>query len=454
MLNSVETPQVVQFKATNSNNRQTRNYNQMPMPIGKDTYVKQKEDNKEKWYKAGVIAGVVLAASFGIQAILSGLTHGATKRMLKAQEQYFLKAAKDVGKNADEAITLTDDAVKSLWRNIEKEKSVDELILPKKLKDLATTIENSIKNPDRLRAMNSDPIFSVLLYGPPGTGKTAFSMGIAKKFKGSEFAYLDVGTMKDMWHGGSEKKINALIDNICARADVLLKEYHTELGKVIGEDVVKRGNKKEIAKAIMEAKKAGKTIPEQKRIFVLADEIDSIMMVDNSHGAKLSNDMLNEFKKGFTDKLGRHENITIFGCTNLKIDPKAAMTVDGKMLDKAMLDRFEAKELVDLPNKEQLLGTFKKHFAGIEEDIVSKDITNVKNGSVIDKLCEFMASTNRISFREFNSILKGAPRTIANETRPLEARDLVNYFREHLSSYNIPPEEFNRVAQSLGVPKV
>ena len=41
-----------------------------------------------------------------------------------------------------------------------------------------------------------------------------------------------------------------------------------------------------------------------------------------------------------------------------------------------------------------------------------------------------MAGTKKISFREFNSILKGAPRTIANETRPLEARDLVNYLKQ------------------------
>ncbi len=34
-----------------------------------------------------------------------------------------------------------------------------------------------------------------------------------------------------------------------------------------------------------------------ERIFVFADEIDSVMMVDTGSGAKISNDMLNEFKK-------------------------------------------------------------------------------------------------------------------------------------------------------------
>ena len=122
MLNSVETPKVVQFKATN-NAKASRNYSQAPMPIGRDSYVKQKEDSKEKWYKAGVIAGVVLAVSFGVQAILSGLTHGATKRMLKAQEQYFLKAAEQTKNGAsDELKALTDVAIK--WTKFEGKNKV------------------------------------------------------------------------------------------------------------------------------------------------------------------------------------------------------------------------------------------------------------------------------------------------------------------------------------------
>ena len=183
---------------------------------------------------------------------------------------------------ADETATAIKKEEKEMWRKLANELGIEDLILSDALKKSETEITNCIKYGDKLKLMNSKPLFSVLLYGPPGTGKTAYSMAIAKKFPGSEFAYLKIGTMKDKYLGGSEQKINAAIDNICKRADELLVEYKTELGKVIGEDIVKKGDKKEIAKAILEAKKAGKTIPEQKRVFVLADEIDSIMMVDNS----------------------------------------------------------------------------------------------------------------------------------------------------------------------------
>ena len=126
MLNSVETPKVVQFKATN-NAKASRNYSQAPMPIGRDSYVKQKEDSKEKWYKAGVIAGVVIAASLGAKALMGALQHSAKIRMYSAQAAESLARTKlieqDIGKNIDSAATLADDAVKSLWRSIEKEKS-------------------------------------------------------------------------------------------------------------------------------------------------------------------------------------------------------------------------------------------------------------------------------------------------------------------------------------------
>lgn len=423
----------VNFRADNNDQfvRQSRPkapvYTQPPMldkqsQLARMIEEQEKAQKKEKT-KQNLSWGIGIAASLAIiiMAVSSMRRGGAGGGMI------------------DETATAIKKEGKEMWRELANELGMDDLILSNVLKKSETEISNCIKHGDRLKLMSSKPLFSVLLYGPPGTGKTAYSMAIAKKFPGSEFAYLKVGTMKDKYLGGSEQKINAAIDNICKRADELLAEYKTELGKVIGEDIVKKGDKKEIAKAILQDKKAGKTIPEQKRVFVLADEIDSIMMVDNSLNAKTSNDLLNEFKTGFTDKLGKHENITVFGCTNLSINPAKYTTLDGKTLDSAMLDRFQQKILVDSPSQEQFLGKIAKHFEGSEAEYISKDIS--KDSPIIQELCDFMASKNA-SFREFNNLLETAPYKMVHEERALEIKDLITKLEDMKASLNISDVEF------------
>ena len=341
---------------------------------------------------------------------------------------------------------------KEMWRDISKELGIDDLILSNQLIDNAQSIDNCIKHSSKLKLMGSKPVFSVLLYGPPGTGKTTYATAIAKKYPGSKLAFLDVGTMKDMYHGGSEKKIHAMIDEICAEADKLLKEYHTELAKVIDPKIVEKGDEVAIANAIEAAKKAGKKIPEQKRVFVLADEIDSIMMVDNGLGGKLSNDMLNEFKKGFTDKLGRHQNITVFGCTNLPIDvEKNALKGAGKELDTAMLSRFELKMEVGAPDKSQLLGKLKKDYSKLENSpYISKSLIDGIKGENrevaqgLDYMCELLASnpeTREFDFRKLNSIINESPRKIAHEDTLLEFKHLVDVIEQQKANFKISDED-------------
>jgi hypothetical protein len=195
----------------------------------------------------------------------------------------------------------------------------------------------------------------------------------------------------------------------------------------------------------------------------LADEIDSIMMVDNSHGAKLSNDMLNEFKKGFTDKLGRHENITVFGCTNLPIDVESK-TVMGtaKELDSAMLDRFQLKYEVGAPDKDQLLGLLKKTYSKyegspyIDERLikgVKGEDSDIQRG--FEEMCKMLASdpqNRQFNFRKLKSIISESPRRIAHEDRPLAFKDLVDMIESQKSNYKITDEafaEFKKKVQHL-----
>ena len=183
-------------------------------------------------------------------------------------------------------------------------------------------------------------------------------------------------------------------------------------------------------------------------------------MVDNSHGAKLSNDMLNEFKKGFTDKLGRHPNITVFGCTNLPIDvEKGALKGVAKELDTAMLDRFQLKIEVGAPDKEQLLGLVQKTYAKLADTpYISQDLLdgaagkNPEIAKALDKMCELLAKDpyeREFSFRKLISLIEESPRSMLDQNRPLEFKDLVATMENQKSNFKISDAELEAFKESV-----
>ena len=198
------------------------------------------------------------------------------------------------------------------FKDLSKELSLDQMALPQAQKDAEKRITNFIEHHKEIVEMGGGEGSALLFYGPPGTGKNTFAYGITKKFPNAKFVDMDISKLNSKWHGESEQNV---------------------LGTM--EAIVKEANKH----------------PNEK-YFVFIDEIDSVMMQDQSSGAKLSNDVLNAFKKGFNN-LTNKENIIVIGATNLTINPKEAKLA-GKVLDTAMLDRFAEKVLVDLPSKEQL----------------------------------------------------------------------------------------------------
>lgn len=397
------------FKADNYSRQQTQM--QMP-PMGKDSFelmnAQKKADSKDKWMKAGVIAGVGCAVAFGIQALIGLATHKVNKQVaaeqmkaLKEQAAYF----------ARQGTEKTEQAIKNIYEDISKATRIEDMALSDDLKRLAEDIRYAVENRDTVIERGGETVNSILFYGPPGTGKTTIAKAISNMFPKAKFATLDVTKMKDKYVGETEKNINAIIDKICADADAMYEKYQKELGEVIGKDIVERGNEKEIAEAIAKARKEGKQIPEMERIFVFADEIDSVMMVDTGSGAKMSNDMLNEFKKGFTEKLGKRRNIMTLGATNLEVDAKKAMTADGKQLDKPMLDRFDLHIRVGNPNREQLKNTVIKRYS--DKSLVSDELKDT-NSRQLDELCQFLEEHD-ISFRKLNAIFKKAGNVVKKD---------------------------------------
>lgn len=415
---------------------------QAPLPpMGRDSFelmsVQKKADNKDKWMKAGVLAGVGCAIAFGIQALISLATHKVNKQVAAEQMKTLKEQAAYFARQGSEK---TEQAIKTIYEDISKATKIEDMALSDDLKQLAEQIKYTVENRETIIERGGETVNSILFYGPPGTGKTTIAKAISNMFPKAKFATLDVTKMKDKYVGETEKNINAIIDKICADADAMMEKYNKELGEVIGKDIVERGNEKEIAEAIAKARKEGKQIPEMERIFVFADEIDSVMMVDTGSGAKISNDMLNEFKKGFTEKLGKRRNVITLGATNLEIDAKKAATADGKQLDRPMLDRFDLHIRVGNPTAGQLKQTMTKRYA--QKSLVDDALKDV-NSTQLDELCQFLEAHD-ISFRKLNAILKKAGGAVKKDgegnidpNAKITMMDLIDAIKSMKESLNI-----------------
>ncbi len=314
---------------------------------------------------------------------------------------YFMaKQSQGMGKKKSE--------LKEIWSDLTKSAKVEELALPRELNDFLSKFKNSVDNPTALKERGGKPIKSVLLYGPPGTGKTTFAKAMAKEFPDSKFASLDVTSLGSEYQSVSERNLNKAVDMICKEADK----------------------------------------NPDKRFFVFIDEIDSVMMVDNSLSAKHSNDMLNEFKKCFTEKLGKRDNIITIGATNLPINIEKGTVIGGKALDKPMLDRFSEKVLVGLPTKEQIVNSVKHHYK--DSSLVSDKLKTDSNE--LKTIAEFLArEEHNTSFRTLDSIYDAAASSIKDEGVQVDVKDIVRTIKNKQHELNFSDKDFSKLLADLNI---
>ena len=323
------------------------------------------------------------------QNIMTGLQAGALLAII-ASVFVMLRNGSGMGKKTSE--------LKEIWSDLGKSSKLDDLALPK----------NSVDNPEVLKNRGGKPTKSVLMYGPPGTGKTTFAKALAKEFPDSKFASLDVTSLGSEYQSVSERNLNKAVDMICKEAD---------------------------------------NNP-SKKFFVFIDEIDSVMMVDNSLSAKHSNDMLNEFKKCFTEKLGKRDNIITIGATNLPIDVEKGIALGGKKLDRPMLDRFSEKVLVDLPTKEQIINSVKFHYK--DSSLVSDKLKT--DSAELKAIAEFLSKKeHNTSFRTLDAIYDATAASIKGQDRKVDVIDIVNTIRNKQHEMNFTDAEFAKLLSDLKV---
>ena len=333
------------------------------------------------------------------QKIMTGLQAGALLAII-ASVFVMLRNGSGMGKKTSE--------LKEIWSDLGKSSKLDDLALPDSLKKFTASFKNSVDNPEVLKNRGGKPTKSVLMYGPPGTGKTTFAKALAKEFPDSKFASLDVTSLGSEYQSVSERNLNKAVDMICKEAD---------------------------------------NNP-SKKFFVFIDEIDSVMMVDNSLSAKHSNDMLNEFKKCFTEKLGKRDNIITIGATNLPIDVEKGIALGGKKLDRPMLDRFSEKVLVDLPTKEQIINSVKFHYK--DSSLVSDKLKT--DSAELKAIAEFLSKKeHNTSFRTLDAIYDATAASIKGQDRKVDVIDIVNTIRNKQHEMNFTDAEFAKLLSDLKV---
>jgi len=298
--------------------------------------------------------------------------------------------------------------VANMWEDLTKAPRIEDMALPEGLKKTFQEIRKFIENPQAVIDGGGECTKAYLLYGPPGTGKTTFAKAIAKYFPNSRFANLDLTSLSSIYSSGTEKNLQASVIEICRQA-----EAH----------------------------------PDQK-FFVFIDEIDTVMMKDNSLNAMHSNKVMNEFKRCLTERLGKHKNIITIGATNISINPDTGKFVGTtKELDDTMLSRF-VPIFVGRPTMQQLRDAIIKHYADksrVIEELATKD------SEKLNALCEILAKEkHETSFRTLNSIFNTAA-TQGDMTQKVGFQEIFNAILAKKEEMHFSTRELEDLAERLGV---
>lgn len=298
---------------------------------------------------------------------------------------------------------------KVAFKDLSKEMGLKDMALPDSQKAAAERIRNFVNHHKEILEMGGPEGSSILFYGPPGTGKNTFAYAITKEFPKAKFVEMDISKMNSKWHGESEQNVLGTM-----KAAIKYAEKHKD-----------------------------------EKVFVFIDEIDSVMMQDHGSGAKLSNDILNAFKKGFNE-LTNKENIIVMGATNLKINPEQAI-LEGKQLDSAMLDRFAEKILVDLPTKDQIklaITNYYKKPSRTRVDDALKDFDNKK----LDKIAEFLAQPEHET--SFRKLVKGILQPTATQKEvtadaKVTLEDIIETIKNNKHNLNVSDADMKAFIDSV-----
>jgi transitional endoplasmic reticulum ATPase len=218
--------------------------------------------------------------------------------------------------------------------------SWDTLILPDETLEKLQTIAASMRNVEALRKKGFEPGRGALLYGPPGTGKTQIARTLAKE---SGVSFIDAGLadLKAGFLGQSVQKVNELFQRARDAAPCIL--------------------------------------------FI--DEIEAAVPNRSSSNAdQYTVEIVNEFLKQMDGVQKSDRHVFVLAATNLP-----------KLVDPALLSRFEEQIEVSLPGPQERLKLFKL--------FLSKQSTDF---DIDEAAAELAAVCGEIGGRDIQSIVRRA----------------------------------------------
>lgn len=342
----------------------------------------QKEEKKQKLkqnlsWGIGIASGLAIIAMVGMQ--LKSMKNAGIDSIAKDMKKSVEKAKYDI------------------IRNVDNEKTLDELVLPDELKKVTNDIKILFDRNEQLKKKGMRGNSAIMLYGEPGGGKNAYTYGLTKyvqsRYPGSELIMMDVLKFNSKWLGETENNILGFSEGIIKRA---------------------------------------KDIPD-KKIVVFMDEFDSISRKATGNGAENSEKFQNAFKTAF-NKLLEVDNIQIIAATN-RASKDAPLN---QLLDEAILNRFAKKVHIPLPTKEQFTNAIVTHYNTLPKEVIKPEMVDLNN-KTLEKIVAYVTKPeHHASFRDMNYILDRARIISESEatSRPIEMKDLIQATKEHADSMN------------------
>ena len=129
---------------------------------------------------------------------------------------------------------VLEQKIPSFFLEFTPERSFDDLILPKEVRDISEEVVQEHHRADLLRSYNLEPRNRLLLIGPPGNGKTSLAEAFANQLM-APLLIVRYESIVGTYLGETSSRLNKLLDYARTRHCVLFFDEFETLGKERGD---------------------------------------------------------------------------------------------------------------------------------------------------------------------------------------------------------------------------